>query len=302
MFKRCIGVGSLAILVACGGGDGSNPITGGLGGNDQPIDPADPNVVDGLKFAFNQDDGLVMNALTYDAAADELFINNIPFDTTTGIYERTRDLPNGWGLYENDESGMSGRIPYFAVFEVSATGDTQAAAVASGGFIGDGNVGATAQRTNGSVALPVTGILNYNGTYAGVRELGETVPGGPSAELVQGDAIVNIDFDDFDITGDIVGFVINREVYTTAGVFVGNLAAISLAEAFIDRPTATIDSSAAIAQDGTLNGSWEGVFGGPNGEEIAAYLVVSGTTPLEVDGVSGAEETVREIGALLVAQ
>lgn len=303
MYARILGALSVVALVSCGGGDGSNPITGGsLGGADQPTDPTDPNTNPAEKYAFDLDDGLVMNDLDYDAAADQLVINNIPFDTTTGIYERTGTLPNGWGLYQNDERGTSGRIPYYATFLRSASGDTQAAAVASGGFLGEGNVGATAQRTNSSVTLPVTGILAYNGTYAGVRELGESVAGGPDVELVAGDAIVNIDFDDFDITGDIVGFVINRIVYDANTLApVGSLANLSLAEAFIDRSNATIDSSAAVSVDGTLTGSWEGVFGGSNGQEIAAYLVVSGTSPLETDG-GGVQETVREIGALIVSQ
>lgn len=308
---KAFGILSISALVACGG-SGSNPVTGG--GVDADVDPADPNTVAGQKFAFDQTIGLVANSIVYDdqgtadTSDDTLNINNIPFDTETGFYNRVSTLPNGWGLYENDERGQAGRLDYTAVFNQSSTGDVEGGVAASPNWTGSrGNAGAVVRRSSTPVSLPVNGIISYTGTYGGIRELdNDTVPG-PGIELVTGDASVRIDFDDFDLTGDIVGFISNRQVFNaTTGAAEGTLSDVSLAEAFINRSENGIDESIASSLDGTLSGSWEGVFGGPTGNEIAAYVILDGTTPAIVDpdplvpvipGVA-----VRELGVLLVAQ
>ncbi|SFR53460.1 hypothetical protein [Litoreibacter janthinus] len=307
---KALGVLSISALVACGG-SGSNPVTGGT--VDTVVDPTNPNTVAGQKFAFDQTIGLVANSMTYDdqgtadTSDDTLNINNIPFDTETGFYNRVGTLPNGWGLYENDERGQAGRLDYTAVFHQSATGNVEGGVAASPNWTGSsGNAGAVVRRTNASVSLPINGIIQYNGTYGGIRELdNDANPTDPGIELVTGNAEIRIDFDDFDIQGDIVGFISGRQVYNAdTGALVGTLSDVSLAESFIDRTDATIDESTASALDGTLSGTWEGVFGGANGEEVAAYLILNGTTPSTpvvglppIPGVA-----VRELGVLLVAQ
>ncbi|WP_298257022.1 hypothetical protein [uncultured Litoreibacter sp.] len=297
---KAFGILSISALVACGGG-GSNPVTGGT--VDTVVDPTDPNTVTGQKIAFDESVALVANTMefddqgTADPSDDTLNINNIPFDTETGFYNRAATLPNGWGLYESDERGQSGRLRYSAMFNRSASGNVEGGVAASPDWLGTANnAGALVRRNNSAISLPVNGIIQYTGTYGGIRELDNDVVGGAGIELVTGDASVLIDFDDFDITGDIVGFITNRQVYDAdTQALLGTLASVSLAEAFINRTDATIDESTAVAVDGTLNGTWEGVFGGANGEEIAAYVILNGTTP-----VTAAE--VRELGVLLVAQ
>ncbi|WP_281856139.1 hypothetical protein [Litoreibacter halocynthiae] len=310
---KAFGILSVSALIACGG-SGDNPVTGGT--VDTDVDPTDPNVVTGQKFAFDRSVGLVANSIEFrenvagDPSDDQLVINNIPFDTTTGEYDRTGTLPNGWGLYQNTERNLEGRLQYYAVFNQSATADVEGGVAASPQYRGSiGNAGAVIRRSGTPVSLPVAGIFNYNGSYSGIREIDndlDTTGTVPGITLVTGDALVRVDYGDFDVTGDIVGSISNRNVYDVNGTFLGSLSNVSLAEALIDRPTQTINESGASSQDGLLSGTWEGVFGGPTGNEIAAYVILNGTTP-DTPGATPLDPVipgvgVRELGVLLVAQ
>lgn len=310
---KALGILSVSALLACGG-SGSNPVTGGT--VDSDIDATDPNTTTGQKFAFDRALGLVANSIEFiendaaDPSDDQLVINNVPFDTTTGEYDRTGTLPNGWGLYQNTERNLEGRLQYFAVFNQSATRDVEGGVVASPQYRGSiGNAGAVIRRSSTPVALPVAGIFNYNGSYSGIRELDndlDTTGTVPGITLVTGDATVRVDYGDFDVTGDIVGSIFNRNVYDVNGNLLGSLTNVSLAEALIDRPTQTISESTASSTDSSLTGIWEGVFGGPTGNEIAAYVILNGTTPSTPGANPGDPSTpglpVRELGVLLVAQ
>ena len=80
----------------------------------------------------------------------------------------------------------------------------------------------------------------------------------------------------------------NRRLYDTTGTQIGTLDGfISMQDSTIDFETQTIVSATAtefVGGTATRSGSWEGVFAGPNGEEIAGVLFVEGDDVREVGG------------------
>lgn len=321
---KLIGIAFLTALTACGGSNstGSNPITGGPL-VDETVDPADPNTSNAQRFAFDLDAFLVANSVGFDdngtpadPTDDVVNINNIPFDTTTGNYNYAYTLPQGFAVYENDERGNPGILEYTAVFRQSDSGLVEGGVAASPRWTGSrGNAGAVVRRLNSTVTLPVDGIINYSGTYGGVRELendgfpvGDARNSLPGIQVVDGTASITIDFNDFDVVGDVIGFIRDRVVYDAdTGAAVGTLADVGLAESRFDRATGTIDESDAVSIDGLVSGTWTGVFGGAAGEEVAAYVILEGVTPEFVaptlaDPVGVPGVNVRELGVLLVAQ
>ena len=68
------------------------------------VDPDDPTTVDSL-FAFDLSRSLTMNDVVYDAANDELVINNLPFDGPDGRYDYYRGQGNA-GIYESRQTAV----------------------------------------------------------------------------------------------------------------------------------------------------------------------------------------------------
>jgi len=281
MFALTLGV------AACGNG---NPFTT----QEEGADPESANA-----FLTEEGSFLTLNNITYDPATDTLTLNNIPFDDPTNTYDRITGItfvdgfgaPNGFGAYDSNPAAGTNEIQYFAIFRRSDSGNSQVAAAGTTGYVDFGYGGAGAQRLGGDPTLPSGGIYSYNGEYGAVRTTQNTAgPGGPpTLEYVIGNANLRLDIDDFDDTGAVGGTITNRVLYNTAGAQVGTVAGfISLRDTDIDFTNGTIVSQTATEFDGvgaqTNSGNWEGVFAGPNGEEIAGILVIENTDVREVGG------------------
>lgn len=294
MIRQTIAVALLFGAASC---DGTNPFY------DLPAGDTSPNAIYGTDL--NADD-LPMNGLVYDdnntadPSDDTLLINNLPFDNsdaTGGGYTREGVLPNGYERYENPQTGAAGERRYFAVFRRSTL--AQVAAVGTGDYVDAGFGGLTAQRfNNGGVPAPRPTSYTFTGDYAAVRVT--TLSGGTDdVEFITGDATLSADILDFDTTGAVEGLITNRVLYDSNGNLLGTLNDfLSLATAEIDFTSAAINASTAVARDGvgqTGSGQWQGIFAGPNGEEIAGIVVIDGTTT-----TGEPDDTVRETGTFIV--
>ncbi|MEM6305244.1 MAG: hypothetical protein AAF744_11010 [Pseudomonadota bacterium] len=237
---------------------------------------------------------MTLNNISYDPATDTLNLNNIPFDDPNNNYERitTENFSNGFDAYTSAPARDSNEIEYFAIFRRSDSGQSQVAAAGTDGYIDFGFGGAGAQRLGAKPTLPTSGVYSYTGEYAAVRT---TRPNTPTAtnpdrtEFVTGTANLAADFGDFDNVGAVGGTITNRTVYDTSGNPIGALDGfISLANAEIDFENAVIGNSTAVEINGAGNqvgsGTWNGVFAGPGGNEIAGVLFIEGSEVQETGG------------------
>ncbi|MEP5631891.1 MAG: hypothetical protein ABJP79_08420 [Tateyamaria sp.] len=297
--KRTAAVCVLALgVAACSGG---NPFDDGDDGTDDAVSPT--NIID----ASESNEELTGNGLVFsdngtpaDPTDDTLVINNIPFDnvdSTGGAYTRTGALPNGFERYESPVLGTEGELNYFAVFRRSEL--AQVAAVGTGDFVTPGTGGLIAERT-GSAGVPNARPASYTftGDYAAVR-IGTINGGSNDVTFVTGETILTADILDFDNDGAVTGVVVNRELFDANGASLGDLNDfISLTTTGIDFENATIEAAQATTiEDGEAlgTGEWQGIFAGPNGEEIAGIIVIEGST---TDGEP--DDTVRETGTFIV--
>ncbi len=287
--KRTVAVCVLTLgVAACGDG---NPFTDAQEGAG--------DTAAGSAF-LDQNDNLVVNNISFDATNDVLTINNIPFDDPDNRYERitTETFVNGFDAYQSAPAPGSAELQYFAIFRRSDSGRSQVAASTSAEYIGFGFGGGGAQRLSSSNPnLPRNGLYTYNGEYGGVRTILNSVGNGDSVQYVTGDVQLAADFGDFDDVGAVNGGVSNRILYDDTGTQIGTLNGfLSLANGEIDFDNGTISASTAVLLDNTGatvgTGNWQGVFAGPNGEEIAGILFVDST------GNTGVNDA-REIGGFV---
>lgn len=268
-------------LAAC---DGANPFqTVEFEGETEELAPGDPNTDVDSKFAFDPAANLTMNAVEYDEANNELVINNLPFDGPDGRYDFFETLPNGSRVYASRQTATTGQIQHFAVF--IRTDFFEATSASGRDWIGFGNAGANVTRSD--FDLPgTTGEYVYTGTYAATRTFSDR----SGIEIVYGDVELLLDELDFDpsgeLQGDIVGTVFNRERAGAAGAAgLGDLPNIVLAEVSFDTRNGTwSDGSASTSlPDGNIRstGFHEGLIGGPNGEEIGGYSIITGTADVQ---------------------
>ncbi|WP_137702163.1 HupA family protein [Marimonas lutisalis] len=250
-------------------------------------------------FATALNEDLTMNSLEYrdngtvDPSDDTLLINNLPFDNTNeseGGYTYTEPpLPNGFSRYESPIVPV-GEVQYFAVFRRS--GYAQVGAVASGDYASYGYGGAAAQRFDAAgVPAERAEAYSFSGEYAAVR----VTDGTDVVEYVTGEVNLQADITDFDNIGAVVGDITNRQLYDVNGnqlLVLTDVVNLDVAE--IDFSNAAIRSSDANNGSGGLSGSWQGIFAGPNGEEIAGIVVLEGTAEKP--------NPVRETGAFIAAQ
>lgn len=297
--KRTAVICTLALgLAACGDG---NPFTDTGAGT--PVAAVVANEINGSALdADLTGNGVVFsdNGTPADPTDDTLVINNIPFDNVDasgGAYTRVGALPNGFERYESPTLGTAGELSYFAVFRRSNL--AQVTAVGTGDFVTPGTGGLVAQRS-GPAGVPAARAASYTftGDYAAVR-IGTINGGSNDVTFVTGNTILTADILDFDTNGAVTGVVVDRELYDSDGNFISTLNDfISLTTTGIDFETASIGSAAATTfengqQLGT--GQWEGLFAGPNGEEIAGVIVIEGQTTS-----SEPADTVRETGTFIV--
>ena len=99
-----IAIVGLAALSGCL--DGTNPfmVDSPDGTGSEQLDENDPNTDVNNQFLYDPDRGLTMNAVQYDAANDELVINNLPFDGPDGRYD------NIAGTTSTDANGITSGV------------------------------------------------------------------------------------------------------------------------------------------------------------------------------------------------
>ncbi|MEY8096116.1 hypothetical protein AB9F29_01690 [Falsihalocynthiibacter sp. S25ZX9] len=233
-----------------------------------------------------------MNNLVYDAANDQLVINNLPFDGDAGRYVNTgiKALPE-FQVYASQQAGEKGHVQYYAVYSQSAYSRAGAAGSGNhingegGGIYADfGHGGAMIGRASNNVTRP-TGELRYDGNYAGILVHDDATSPAEAITLSSGEVLVYVDPNDFDLTGAIHGFITERFEYDTNGTRIGALEALVLDETSAFTDSGIIEGT---AHSGDRTGTYSAVFSGPNSEEV-------------VGAVRIADPTVQETGVFIAA-
>ncbi len=236
-------------------------------------------------FLESDSASLTMNAVAYDEDTGELKLTNLPFDAADDTYTLISGaaLANGFAAYESNPATSDAEMHYFAVFRRSDSGNSQVTAAGTPGFTDLGHAGAAAQRFSASVNLPNDGNYVYTGDYAGVRITEGSAT--DDAQFVTGDTRFILDFDDAG-TGTAVGVVYNRATYNAGGTSdSGTLPALSLALSYIDHDKANVQQGTVNIVGGASNaGTWDAIFAGPNGEELAGIVLVNETGIRETGG------------------
>lgn len=246
-----------------------------------------------------------MNNLVYDSTNDQLIINNLPFDGVNGLYVNNGQGTvngtgpiNGFGVYESQSVGETGQFQYYAVFRES--GNVRGGAAGTGDYASFGHGGAMIGRNAAPNSLPIgRGELIYTGLYAGIRIIDQNSPGGSAdVQMTSGDATLLVDLLDFDVTGSIVGFINNRTYYDVNGNLLGTLPTINLNEGSVistdGRFTGGTVTSYDSSGDPLQTGTFEGLFAGPNGEEIVGAIILTGPA------VEGSAIESQETGIFIV--
>lgn len=187
-------------------------------------------------------------------------------------------------VYASDGTLTTGLNSYFAVFINSDY--MEATSAASANYIGFGNAGANINRE--SFSLPgTTGEYLYTGTYGSTRTFSDR--GG--IEIVYGDLTLKLDELDLDPLGELQGTisasVTNRTRAGLAGAAnLGELPRIVLAEVRFNTATGVWENAAATTSDpdGDVRstGTYEGLIGGPVGEEVGGYSIIEGTADIQI--------------------
>lgn len=260
-------------LSACG--NGANPVTGG--------DVEEPGAGTGGLAGTATFTGEV-NAVTYDPDTDTLTINNLPFDGSDSGAESDSYVNtgvtaiDGFGVYESVQTAESGQRQYYAVFRESDSGELSALAVGTGDYQSFGFGGSALSRSRDSINMPTSGEAIYTGEYGGLRILNAGL-GENDVQLVSGNAVMDIDFGDFDVTGAVEGRIVNRTYFDRNGNRIGTLPTVILATAEIGEDGTLNESTAGTLDsegDALQTGTWSGLFGGANGEELAGVLTITG--------------------------
>lgn len=335
MYRIFAALALTSALAACDGATLSDGATPGIGTGAQPLvaDPAttddptvdptadtDPDTLLTSELA-NADASLTVDTMTYDPATGDLVFNNLPFDSdkvATGENTYVRDASvtaalagagTGFEGYRN-AGGPRTNSQYFAVFRRSASDFSQVGAVGSDRYLSFGFGGAVAQRLSGSGKLPTDNdSYVFTGEYAAVRTVVDETTG-TRMEYVAGTSIIEVDIEDFDVSGAVEGLIVNRRFFDANGVQLTDLDGadfISLATADINFDTWTITSSDATvvrAGENGQTGSWSGLFAGPNGEEVAGIVVVEGDGPVGIDPATGEFilQSTRETGGFIATR
>lgn len=333
MYRTIVALALASVLAACDPASLSSGDATGVGTGAQPliaepeveaeaVDPdadADPDTLLSSELD-GADADLTVNEMSFDPATGELVFNNLPFDSNIAVagenvYTRNAGpsaalAGTGFDAYRN-AAGPNAGSQYFAVFRRSASGFSEVGTVGSDRYLSFGFGGAVAQRLNGDGSLPAgNDSYIFTGEYAAVRTVVDEATG-TRIEYVSGVSLIDVDIQDFDVSGAVEGLIVSREFFDANGVNIGDLSRadfLSLATAKINFDTWTISSSDAVAvrSDGesTQSGTWSGLFAGPNGEEVVGIVVVEGQGPVGIDPATGEflTEEVREAGGFIATR
>ena len=290
-------------LSACGGGDGSNPVTGGSDSSTDDGTPDEEDTSDGEDVTTpTTGDNTTrttgdLTGITYNAADNTITVDDLPFDGD-GVYVNTGvTAVAGFNVYASQRGDETGQRQYYAVYRKDTY--VEAGSVQTGDYFDFGFGGAQYKRSNDTVTLPIgTGEAVYTGRYGGTRVLSPGSGGSDDVQLVAGDARIIVDFLDFETIGAVEGEITNRTFYDVNGNLLGSLPVIVLLTAEIDSDgfigsgeASTFDSDNEVLQ----SGSYDGVFAGPNGEQITGVIILEG------DAFEDSIDDVREIGVFTVS-
>ncbi|PYG33072.1 hypothetical protein [Pelagimonas varians] len=322
MYRNLVALAFACALASCTGG---NPLTDDEGvavGNplldeDEVPDETETGNGDGDDasnvFGSDLNADLTVNEMSFDPATGELVLNNMPFDGDDNIYTRDDTISDAIGSEFDVYRNASGPASYYAVFRLSDTGYSQVGTAGTESYVSFGYGGAAAQRLSGSGALPNDQqTYVFTGEYAAVRTVIDSEDGS-TMQYVAGTATLRVDTEDFDETGVIGGYIADRSFFDANGVQITDLDGvgdfITLKDSDINFDNWTISSADATVytDNGTTagaTGSWDGLFAGPNGEEIAGVVVVEGTGPIGIDPDTGnyVEVDVRETGGFIATR
>lgn len=284
---------AFAALVACTGGDGTNPINDPSAFRGSADDVGTDGATASDSIERYEEDGQATD-ISYDAANDQFIVNNLAFDGT-GTYDRDNVVPtlNGFRVYEN--TNTTERREYKALYLESTSGLSRVAVVRTGSYQGYGFGGFVYAR-DGSVTLPTTGQATFTGDYAGER----VFDGQSGLQYTQADAQLIVDFEDFDSTRAVEGTLTNREVLDQTGAVIDTLPTLILATGSItDAGEITGTASSQRFDTDTSefvdfeSGNYYAVIGGADADEIVGVVVIEADDP-DVDGV-----TIQETGGFI---
>ncbi|WP_425072977.1 hypothetical protein [Sagittula sp. S175] len=181
----------------------------------------------------------------------------------------------------------------------------------------------------------------FLGEYAAVRTILADDGSRPEIQYVSGTTKIQVDIEDFNTVGAVEGVIVDRKFFDANGVQIfqsrftdgsGNTydqdyIALKTAQINYDNWTITssdatltmynaLDSGADIVTDPvtgekttsdrisdseTASGTWEGLFTGPDGQEVTGIVFVEGTGPVGIDTINGTrtiltQGQIREVG------
>jgi hypothetical protein len=272
---------AVLVVSACGG----NPFSDAIGPVD-PTVPVDPGggVTVGNGVTVGKD--VVGNMRTVEFAGDNtspirVNINSQDSAMLEGSYARNPSLDvAGYKAYTYQETG-SNRMLVALVSD--RLGSAKGLVAVDGGQFATYHGGGLYARAEAFVAPTdpsgAQGKFNYSGTYVGLLNFGDPVPGGPGGDLdpiqsyrTSGRVLITADFEEMAISGGID----RRRVVDTGDA----LATQMLYDGTIDATgnfsgkTQRLDINPTTG-DGTLtdSGNYAGIFAGANASEIAALFV-----------------------------
>lgn len=206
--------------------------------------------------------------IEYDADTDQLIVESLPFDDNVfeGRYDRVAafDVP-GYNAYR----ATNGLDNYIAYYGTSSTGRVSSAVVGQDGYADHGHAGAGYAR-DGSVNLPSSSqVAYYNGSYVGLRTVADN---NPFLDIITGDAQIEADFSD----GKIRGYIRNRVLkQSQSPLSAGSDIVLNEANILTDEATFEDGTVSGIVDGLDVDGTWQGLFGGPNGEEVAGVVIIN---------------------------
>lgn len=230
------------------------------------------------------------SAVSYDPVTDTFSVDNLVFDGS-GLYDRDDVVPtlNGFRVYENNN--LTERRAYKALYLESASGLSRVAVVRTGSYQGFGFGGFVYAR-DGTVTLPTTGQATYTGNYAGVRVFN----GIGGLQYTQGDALLEVDFEDFNNTRGVEGQITNREILDQDGNVIDTLPTLILSTGELTDAGETTGEASSLRFDVDADefvdfesGNYYAVIGGENAEEIVGVIVIEANDP--DDAAIGIQET-----------
>ncbi|MFN3824431.1 MAG: hypothetical protein ACK4GW_00740 [Pseudorhodobacter sp.] len=213
-----------------------------------------------------------LRSAAYDRAAGTLKINLASLDgspvAADYVRDNTLDL-SGYQAFTLQEANTQRK--FLALVKTSDSGVVTGATVADGGQFQTYFGGGQYYRVDG-FTMPTTGLASYTGSYVGVLNSGEIVPGGVGGDLdarlsdrITGRILLNADFNETNL--EVSGGIDNRMAVRTNTP----LDSVVLW-------TAPITSDGAFA--GTVRnpsnasvGNYGGIFAGTNASDVAGALV-----------------------------